>query len=339
MLLFAALFYIFSPTIFGLYFFVAVLVLLGTLRLSAYSAKRHTEYTIEAPQAMTKGERMPCTLSCTNNSKWFSSTAQVTVTWEHLFTKQQYTEQISITIPAGKTITTVMKPTHLYSGQYKICIEKAIITDALALFSLQKRTTCERVIVILPTTRLQKQIQINEKNTTQLPNATTFAQQNGDELAHLKLYHPGDSVKQIHWKLSSKLDELYIKQLETTTGQQFIIAIDATQLGDNIALYDKLMEETANQLFSSVLNGRAGQLALYENGWIFEDVTNELQAKTALQKLLAQTMLSVSTDAWQQLVQRYPNALLLTTSSVHTNHNTRTIQLQGKEALTDELDS
>lgn len=338
-LLFAALFYIFSPTIFGLYFLLAVILLLGSLLLSVYSAEKHTHYTISAPLATMKNGLTDWAVHGTNSSKWFTSTAKMTVTWEHVFTKQRYTELISLTIPAGKTVTAMINPAHLYSGQYKICMEKAILMDALALFSLEKQFVCEQVTVVLPNARLNQQTQMNEKNTTQLPNATTFAQLNGDELAHLKLYQPGDSVKQIHWKLSSKLDELYIKQLETTTGQQFVLAVDATHIGENIQLYDKLIEETANQLFSSVLNGRVGQLALYENGWYFDDVTSELQAKTALQKLLVQTTLSVSTDAWQQLLQRYLSALLLTTNSARTSErNVVAIHLQGKEELTDELD-
>lgn len=339
LLLFAALFYIFSPTIFGLYFFLAIVVLLGLLLISVYSAKKHTSYTLEVPQLMTKGDALPCKLRWSNSSKWFSSTVSVTITWEHLFTKQRYTEWLSLTIPARKTVTTTMQPAQLYNGQYSIYIEKVVVTDALALFSLTKAAASEQVVTVLPNTYGRTYSHSSEKNTAQLPNATTFTQQNGDELAHLKLYQPGDSVKQIHWKLSSKLDELYIKQLETTTGQQFILAVDATQLNDNIELYDRLIEETANQLLSSVLNGRTGQLALYENGWLFDEVANELQGKIALQKLLAETTLSVSADVWQQLTQRYPHALLLTTNSAHTSHNMRIVQLQGKEALTDELDS
>lgn len=339
LLLFAALFYIFSPTIFGLYFLLAVITLLGLLLLSVHSAKKHTKYTIEVPQVMTKGEAFLCKLRWSNSSKLFSSTVSIMITWEHIFTKQRYTEWLSLTIPARKTVTTTIQPAQLYNGQYNIHTEKIVVTDSLALFSLKKQAAAMQVITVLPNTYVQTYSQINKKNTAQLPNATTFTQLNGDELAHLKLYQPGDSVKQIHWKLSSKLDELYIKQLETTTGQQFVLAVDATKIDDNIELYDRLIEETANQLLSAVLNGRSGQLAFYENGWFFDDVTNELQGKVAIQKLLVQTTLCVSADAWQQLIQHYPHALLLTTNNAHTNPNTRVVQIQGREALTDELDT
>lgn len=341
-LLFAALFYIFSPTIFGLYFLIAVIMLLCSLLLSVYSAKKHIHYTISAPAATTKNELTEWALQCTNSSKWYTATAKITVTWEHIFTKQRYTELISLTIPARRTVTTTIKLAHLYSGHYKIHVEKAILTDALTLFSIEKRIVCEQDTVLLPNARFNQHTHLNEKNTTQLPNATTFAQLNGDELAHLKLYQPGDSVKQIHWKLSSKLDELYVKQLETTTGQQFILAVDTTQLGDDIKLYDKLIEETASQLFGSIINGRYGQLAFYENGWHFDEITSEIQVKTALQKLLLQTApsLTISMEAWQQLLQRNPNALLLTTNNTrHHGANVIAINLlQGKEEMTDDLD-
>jgi len=341
-LLFALLFYIFSPTIFGLYFLLAIIVLLISLLLSVYSAKKHVQYTLITPPVTTKNEQQEWTIQCTNNSKWFTATAKIHVTWEHTFTKKQYTELLALTIPTRKTVTMAIKPARLYSGQYSLKLEKIILTDALSLFSVEQQTVCEQSVIVLPNTSFNQYAHINEKNMTQLPNATTFSQRNGDEIAHLKLYQPGDSVKQIHWKLSSKLDELYVKQFETTTGQQFVVAVDATQIDGDIQLYDQLIETTANQLFTSIVNNCHGQFAFYENGWQLDDITSEVQVKTALQKLLLQTApsLMISTDAWQQLLQRYPNALLLTTNTARRYEtNVITIELlQGKEGMTDELD-
>lgn len=341
-LLFAVIFYIFSPTIFGLYFLIAILVFLSSLVLAVYFTKKHVQFTLSTPAVMTKNDTQQWTIHSTNNSKWFTATIKAHVTWEHLFTKQRYTKIISCTIPANKTVTATVQPIELFSGQYDIQLETIEFTDALTLFSAKKQSVCKQLTVVLPNASIQQATHTHEKNSAQLQSATTVTQQNGDELTHLKLYHPGDSVKQIHWKLSSKLDELYVKQLETTTGQQFIIAIDATEMNKDIELYDQLMEAAASQLLSSILNGRFVQLAFYENSWQLDDVTNETQAKAALQKLLIQTAqsLAVSTDAWQQLLQRYPNALLLTTNHTRSKEtNVRAIQrLQGKDELTNELD-
>ncbi|MER2190755.1 MAG: DUF58 domain-containing protein [Solibacillus sp.] len=341
-LLFSALFYIFSPTIFGLYFLIAVTTFLVSLLLSVYSAKNHTHYTLTVPSVTTKNAQSEWAIQCTNTSKWFTATTKIQVTWQHTFTKKQYTELVSLTIPARKTAAVTIHPARLHSGQYIIQFEKIVLTDALALFSVEQQTICAQSTVVLPNTSSNPYTHIHEKNSTHLPNATTFAQLNGDELAHLKSYQPGDSVKQIHWKLSSKLDELYVKQFETTTGQQFVVTVDATKLGDDIQLYDRLIEETAAVLFSSIISGRYGQFAFYENGWQLDDITNEMQAKTALQKLLVQPAqsLTISTDAWQHLQQRYPNARLLTTNSARRHEaNVITIDsLQGKEEMLDELD-
>lgn len=69
----------------------------------------------------------------------------------------------------------------------------------------------------------------------------------------VRKYREGDSLKKVHWKLSAKQDDLYVKNLDTISGEEMVLFIDMNCLNYT---YDNTgaVEESIIDFAASVIN-------------------------------------------------------------------------------------
>ncbi|WP_139904311.1 DUF58 domain-containing protein [Clostridium thermarum] len=68
----------------------------------------------------------------------------------------------------------------------------------------------------------------------------------------VRKYRLGDSLKKVHWKISAKLGELYVKNTETISGEQYVVLVDMNK--ENYNYEDVFVEERVVELASSILH-------------------------------------------------------------------------------------
>ncbi|MDR7855975.1 DUF58 domain-containing protein [Tissierella sp.] len=111
-------------------------------------------------------------------------------------------------------------------GSYDIGDIEVNVRDIFGFYSFKKKLSSETSLIVYP----------------EIVNLSTFkvivSQQSGELLVHnsafqdrsrttsFRNYREGDSIKQIHWKLSSKSDNLIIKDFENRGDTNAIILID-----------------------------------------------------------------------------------------------------------------
>jgi uncharacterized protein (DUF58 family) len=69
----------------------------------------------------------------------------------------------------------------------------------------------------------------------------------------VRKYREGDSLKKVHWKLSAKKDELYVKNLDTISGEEFVLFVDMNRKNYSFD-YTGIIEESIVDFSSSIVN-------------------------------------------------------------------------------------
>ncbi len=67
----------------------------------------------------------------------------------------------------------------------------------------------------------------------------------------VRKYRMGDSLKKIHWKISAKMNELYVKNTETISGEQYVVLVDMNKKNydfPNMFIEEEIIEFTASML-------------------------------------------------------------------------------------------
>lgn len=88
-------------------------------------------------------------------------------------------------------------------GIYDFSITNIVFTDLFCIVKAKKRFTLAKYIKIYP-----KIYRINESNFNE---RNIGISEYSNEIRDLRLYQDGDSLKRIHWKLSAKHNQLYVK--------------------------------------------------------------------------------------------------------------------------------
>lgn len=125
---------------------------------------------------------------------------------------------------------------------------------------------------------------------------TSSSQKSGldaNEVLSLKEYSPGDSVKQIHWKLSAKLDTLMIQELSETTDDSILILMETflplQQLNNKSIVLDAMIETYTSLTNHFISNQKAITIGWYDgdiNQFLYKRITSKQQLTTFVKDIL-----------------------------------------------------
>lgn len=99
-------------------------------------------------------------------------------------------------------------------GEMQVRCRKVQVRDVWSLFSLQMNQKPEESVIVYPR-KVGIQLQLTSKTTgAQLSEGFALNQKGKDpsEMFDIRDYVPGDDIRSIHWKLSSKTDSLILRQ-------------------------------------------------------------------------------------------------------------------------------
>lgn len=97
-----------------------------------------------------------------------------------------------------------------HCGGYRVGVEKARICDYLGLFSFRARHTKEQTILVRP--REEWAPDLPDPQRLELERWVPKPGGGFSENHEHRLYRPGDSLNQLHWKLSAKVGDLMIRE-------------------------------------------------------------------------------------------------------------------------------
>lgn len=201
------------------------------------------------------------------------------------------TEEIFVTSGIGARQTTEQSflMQSAYCGRLYFYVKKLYLTDYFGMIPLCVREKASARITVLP------ELFASETGERLFSAAAEegYANRKGDdptEVFQLREYQRGDDVRRIHWKLSSKLDTLILKEAGFPQSKSRLVFWDKRVLGTP-AQMDALADSVASICNALLESGEQFRIGYPERDELREwDVTDEntlLQAIPALAKCAA----------------------------------------------------
>lgn len=168
-----------------------------------------------------------------------------------------------------------------HCGAVRCKLKRVKICDYLGIFSLPLRGQREYQVLVMPrpVPLPAGEVLRTEKISTWKPKAGGFGENH-----ELRAYRPGDSIRQIHWKLSAKTGSLILREPMIPDPGQMLIRLELRgnpeeldrKLGRTLWLGQQLLDQ--NLVFQ--LQGLTGE------GTLSFPVSNASQLKQAINGLL-----------------------------------------------------
>ncbi|WP_105614428.1 DUF58 domain-containing protein [Vallitalea okinawensis] len=132
----------------------------------------------------------------------------------------------------------------LYWGEYKIGIDRVVFKDFLGLFRVKKRNKDPFMILVYPRVIPLKNITIRPALMETYRNIHQLAKGNKEIVSDIRSYRYGDTLHDIHWKLSSKHNELLVKNYHDIKNNNISMFIDLYPITHKakIQIMDKIIE-------------------------------------------------------------------------------------------------
>ena len=168
-------------------------------------------------------------------------------------------------------------------GGIRLDVQKLRICDYLGLFSLPVRTPVAKTMIVRP-----EPIPMTEMPdlTHNIPRAWRPKHGGGFAENHeLRLYRPGDSLNQVHWKLTAKTGNLILREPMEPIRERLVLTMDLA--GDIDRKCGQLLWLSRNLLEQQLPHEIR---CLTADGVIIHDVTNENELISAMDDLLCHPM-------------------------------------------------
>lgn len=116
-----------------------------------------------------------------------------------------------------------------YRGLYEIGVHEIYICDPLRLFKMRVDIDNFSFVTVYP-----RKLEMDLEATSAVsdipsPYVRTFDSRDKSEISNIREYRMGDTLKSIHWKLSSKSEELQVKDYNTNDDRHTYIFVDLAE--------------------------------------------------------------------------------------------------------------
>ncbi len=226
-------------------FFIAVLVtgVPPCSWLLNEAAKNALSASVRLPVSCIKGQEVEINL-VVNNSGYFPVILTGKLTWFNELTDETGSEIFRLGIgPKDKEEQKFCFPS-AHCGYLRVFVEETRLWDWMEIFTRKTGLEGKGKMAILPETfmlhaELCPPAAQGEEEELYAPNRKG---EDLTELFQIREYQPGDHMKQIHWKLSGKLDGLFIREGSDPLARTLTVLWNKNVGGGDPDLRDRMAE-------------------------------------------------------------------------------------------------
>lgn len=267
-------------------FFIMLLLLLLMLPFGTIFCLFRTFRTLKVTSLCeneTVEEGNPAKIQIRIESKAFLPVLACRVTFRatNLFLPNEKEYLLSFAIlPKKPTLLTIPIETAL-PGIVEVSVERVLLTDLLHLFSKEQELHQKLVIPVLPV-----MVEVSPVLPTMGDDGLLEYTENeakgavSQDIKEIREYRPGDRLQRIHWKLSAKLSDIFVKEMEQTSTLSLLLLPELSKetLADTIRTFYSLScflirqqerfqvgiyHHTAGELMNFVVQGQEGLSECY----------------------------------------------------------------------------
>lgn len=162
--------------------------------------------------------------------------------YENLYLPNKVQQVIVLPAEARRTNTYRLPFETKAAGMFTFEISKLLVTDFLHFYSFTLPCHWKGQLPILPA-----ECELPKLQLTKAAIETEDSQPSPDgeltnDLLQLREYHPGDRMKDIHWKMTAKTDELMVKEYDRARDLYYLILpeLDRDSLQDTLSVFYSL---------------------------------------------------------------------------------------------------
>lgn len=231
-----------SPVSFTTFVFALILPIFPTVWLIAAALAIRSSVRISA-SSVEKNTPVKVASLISNNSPIPFPFVEVELLLPDTFGAKCITHKliVSLTPLDGCEIPKIVS--FAFRGEYQVGLSKLIVSDPLGMASLS--ITCEHTasVLVLPRRLELKDENFNPESELSPQNPIRSRGADLTEATDVRVYLPGDRMRSIHWKLSSKSEELIVRDYSQNIGNTVCILCDLeAHLSNKSAAFEPLEE-------------------------------------------------------------------------------------------------
>lgn len=173
-----------------------------------------------------------------------------------VFDKEFQTKSFSLLPRKGKKYTFDLECK--YRGRYEMGIKTIDIEDFLGIFKLEYKAGDPVFVTVLPQIIHLERFRLKTNFISEAHSILNNRYEDMSTISDIREYRTGDSLKKIHWKLSAKMNEIMVKNYQSTSQTNVTFFLDLKQnlfsTEQNIMIEDKLIEAVVAVLHYCLAN-------------------------------------------------------------------------------------
>ena len=262
--------FLFTDAKYAAFLVVLFAVLLGGAALVTGLAGDAVEVDLTTPLQGERGLDAKAGLAVTNKGRLPILKCRLNAIAENMLNGEKDELNPDVSILPGKTdqMDFALKDDHC--GLLKMSVKEAVVTDPLGIFTRKIRfaegSDTESDMYYLP--RVSELIvNLEEMSTYNMESYKYSQEQKGSdpsEMFDIKEYGEGDSFKAIHWKLSSKLDEIMIREHGLPIENRVLVILDKRPEPSDLDQIDRMIEFTASLSYTLLRKGTTHSLGWFD---------------------------------------------------------------------------
>ena len=239
------LFAILYSDYFPLAIFIITLVLPIILNIIIRIIKKSISLDIKSIDVVqNKNDGIEVKLLIKNNSIFPAVNGELKLCYYNKFSGNKEIEYINFPINSKETESIDFKIKSKYCGKLIIEIQSLKIYDYLTFSSVKKKLKKFKEVIVLPQI-YDINFSGNSININSLDGEIFSKDKAGDdpsEVFNVREYIEGDKIQRIHWKLSSKVDNVMIKEYSQPIVNDSIIIVELCESENNINTIQGIIE-------------------------------------------------------------------------------------------------
>lgn len=273
-----------------LFIFSIILPILSFI--ACYISRKSLSFKLSASQYSISKDT-PITLNVTVKNKSILPIANIVLLFEYFNSLDGKIQKMTVTIPASPKSTTDFSFNIIskYCGVVSVKLFDTKIYDNLKLFTLRKRHQQECSILIMP--KYHDIPMIVENLSTEIIESDTFSKtKSGDdcsEVFDIREYQEGDKLNRVHWKLSSKAEQTYVKEYSLPISNSVVIIPEMVNTSSKklISTMDTITELLLSISQKLNYNEVSHRIALFQNdNMTFHTITDNDQTYDIVNQMI-----------------------------------------------------
>lgn len=245
-----------------------------------------------------KGEEIPVEIHVENKSFLPVCGVRVVVEYENMSAGRTEHRIVREHVAGKGYIVIRVNARSEYSGCVRFCINKVRVGDYLHLFSWPARRTnrslpySEVKVDVLPD-MVHIPVEVTARTRNFLADSSEYETDRGgddpSEVFQIREYRGGDRIRQIHWKMSARTDQLMVKEYSMPKGCKVLLLLDPAKPCENSVQAD-LFYEMAASVSISLLEAGCAHCAAWRDSDEGNIVKRSIQREEDVYEMLSLLM-------------------------------------------------